>query len=384
MVSSPCSGRRCYRCFGKYYQTPPESSQCRDDYACGVDHEYTRMGLHLVGAGLPRADRFDLCHSSRSRKTIAPSRPTPDPLDEGTILLDYGVSGNTAVAKSHDQLTPELILDHPSSADFLSDAIGTHRELPSAGVTKPRRGRSRTRKSTKITGESELRSFSATWIRVGPGKFVRANSETQSSEGNQAEETTTSTHRPIDMPLEVSPALAATAEAQTVQHMNAPVEASLGDSATVVVAPTDRGLTSTTEVHGITPSAFGSVAIVARSVEELASSVSDVSAVHETEPAPVANFSDHASRGGNKSDQPGSQRSRLSNYDRRTSGGIACMIPRRNRPYLRRNADRSRYLRTAVWSSYSSNVQRRQVAYHAFGRLPHVQRTLRPRSPPFW
>jgi hypothetical protein len=66
------------------------------------------------------------------------------------------------------------------TAENGSDQAATAAPGPSASRTaKPRRSRGRGRKASRPAGEPSAPPAAATWIRIGPGKFVRADSQEQ-------------------------------------------------------------------------------------------------------------------------------------------------------------------------------------------------------------
>ncbi len=73
-------------------------------------------------------------------------------------------------------------------ADGSPEAPTPPSDLAGSAAAKPRRTRSRSRKAAKTAAEPVLEPSPVTWIRVGPGKFVRADASIQDSPQAQAEE----------------------------------------------------------------------------------------------------------------------------------------------------------------------------------------------------
>ena len=142
-------------------------------------------------------------------------------------------------------------------------------------------------------------------------------------------------------------------------------------------------LGSVVEVYGIAPSAFSSVPPDSLSVEGLEHDVSDVVVTPEADSSPLANLGGNASWDAEDRGRLGSQGGTSGSRVCRVSRGIASAIPSADRASLRRNVRRGPKPRTLVWSSFPPNARLQQAAHRAFGRLPHVQRALRPRSPPY-
>ena len=68
-----------------------------------------------------------------------------------------------------------------NTADLNPDSTGS-------GTTKPRRGRGRAQRLAKTATASAPDFASATWIRIGPGKFIRADANVPAVDQAQAEE----------------------------------------------------------------------------------------------------------------------------------------------------------------------------------------------------
>jgi hypothetical protein len=142
-------------------------------------------------------------------------------------------------------------------------------------------------------------------------------------------------------------------------------------------------LGSVVEVYGIAPSAFTAIPPDSLSVEGLEHDAPDVVVTLEADSSLSANLDGNTSWDaedrGRLDSQGGTSGSRVC----RVTRGIASAIPSRDRASLRRNVRRRPKLRTLIWSSFPPNACLRQAAHRAFGRIPHVQRALRPRSPPY-
>lgn len=90
-----------------------------------------------------------------------------------------GPSGSDPPSESQVRMLAEPSADGPPEAS----ASGPDPSGPASSEApisaKPRRGRGRTRKGAKASAEQPSAAAPATWIRVGPGKFVRAGSQDQ-------------------------------------------------------------------------------------------------------------------------------------------------------------------------------------------------------------
>ena len=129
----------------------------------------------------------------------------------------------------------------------------------SSGTAKPRRGRGRARKAAKTAAEPAPDSAPVTWIRVGPGKFVRADANSQAIDQAQTED--------VDRGRISGNGRARRRYRQRQRYppprwwsktLSDPPETTPGDEG-MVVASDDCVLGSVTEEYGIAPSAFGPV-----------------------------------------------------------------------------------------------------------------------------
>jgi hypothetical protein len=310
------------------------------------------------------------------------SKPGEESADSVLTDLDDGLRVDRADERAHHHLTVESILGSiagestTETADFNSDSI-------SAGTAKPRRGRGRVRRATKTAAEPMLESAAVTWIRVGPGKFVRADANSQAVDQAQTEEVTVEADPAADVSAQEWLAPLVSAAALVEQDLSNPPETISGEEAKVTVSDHCM-LGSIVEVHGITPSAFSSsVPPDSLSVEGLEEDGFDVVVTPKAETSTLASLDGNAARDAEDRGQLDSQGGTSGSRVCRVLRGIASAIPRGDRASLRRNIRRRPKTRTLIWSSDPPNARIRQAARRAFGRLPHVQRALRPRSPPY-
>jgi hypothetical protein len=262
-----------------------------------------------------------------------------------------------------------------------SESVRLNPDLANTGRSRPRRGPGRARKAAKAATESAPDSPSVTWIRVGPGKFVRADTSVTATEQLQTEDMTTSADPAADVRVEMLAALSAPTDAQAERALPCPQEATpVGGE--IVVSPNDGVQESMTEEYGIAPSTLGPVPLTTRSIEGLEHGESEVAIDHEAVLNHLTadlctNVSRHDESWERAGFHGGPSKSRVGR-----SRKIATAISSVNRPYLRRNIRQGLKSRTPSWSSIRSNARLRQVACRAFGRIFHIQRALRPRSPP--
>jgi hypothetical protein len=254
-------------------------------------------------------------------------------------------------------------------------------DLTSSGPAKPRRSRGRARKVAKAAAEPGPDAASVTWIRVGPGKFIRADAHLQATDQTQTEEVIEEAHSRSDAPAPESLAPLALVNTLVKHNLFEPPGKTPGEEQKVVVSG-DYAVESAVEVYGITPSAFSSIQPDSLSVKGLKHNASDVVVTPEADSIALANLGSNTSGDAKDGGQLGLQGGTSGSRVFRVSRGLAHAIPSVNRASLRRNVQRGPKPRTLVWSSDPLNVRFRQAAHRTIGRFSHVQRTLRPRSPP--
>jgi hypothetical protein len=259
------------------------------------------------------------------------------------------------------------------SADLCTD-------LMSSTTTTPRRGRGRARKVAKVATEPLPQATSATWIRVGPGKFIRSDGHIHAFDKTHTDDPLADPHAVLDVSAVAIPALTAPAVMEQRQLPLEPLELALDDEG-IAIASNDLAR-PVTEEHGITPSTFGPVPQVSMSVNGLGGDVFRVTVEPKAVPIPVADLDVYASwramDPGHHCSKGRTSRSHVGWESRR----IARAIPDIDRASSQRKVRNISIPRTLTRSSFVPNTCFQQAASHAFGRLPHVQSTLQPRSPP--
>jgi hypothetical protein len=294
--------------------------------------------------------------------------------------LDHGLRVDRADEGDHHHLAVESI-SGSIVGESTTKTAGSHPDSTGSATVRPRRGRSRARKAVKPAAEPVLGSASVNWIRVGPGKFVRADANSQAIDQAQTEEVTVEAQPASDAPGQELLAPSVRTDALLERDLSDPPETTSGEEEKVAVSD-NCVLGSVVEVYGTAPSAFSSVPTDSLSVEGLELDGFDVVVIPEADSSSLANLDGNASWDaedrGRLDSQGGTSGSRVS----RVLRGIASAIPSGDRASLRRNVRRGPKPRTLIWSSDPPNARLCQAAHRAFGRIPHVQRALRPRSPP--
>jgi hypothetical protein len=262
----------------------------------------------------------------------------------------------------------------PESADLCTDST-------SFGGTKLRRSRSRARKMAKSAAEVVPELTSAIWIRVGPGKFVRADTLVRTVDKVNTEDPSADLHPVRDTSAEALRALTTPAVMQQEQLPLGPLEVTPKAEGTAI-ASDDVVQRTVIREHGITPSAFDPAPPVSTSVEGLEDDRFGVNVEPCDDPTPVVDPNIKASLPAMALGYRGSQARTSRNLVGRVSRGLTSSRLDIDRASSRRNVRNSPRLRTLVQFSFAPNRRFRQAACRAFGRLPHIQRALRPRSPP--
>ena len=286
----------------------------------------------------------------------------------------------------HPHLGTALTAGEEADASAMPPPEDPQPGLPNKSTAKPRRGRGRGRKTAKaaVAAEPAPGAGSVTWIRVGPGQFVRADVHAQTLEPQTSPEEIVAAVLPVldETPAQqVLPELPAFADDSLVEQppLDAP-ETATGEGE-CVVTPADCATGSVIKEYGITPSAFAPIPPVSPSVEsrEVAEFEQDTTTLVEI--SPVVEPDAPAPASTTEPKRPGSPAE--SRRSGRVLRGIASAIRRADRASLRRPRRTLSKTRPPCRIRNPLNVRLRQTAGRAFGRISHVQRAQRPRSPPY-
>jgi len=309
-----------------------------------------------------------------------PSRALDEPAGAVSTELGNNLKVECAYEVEPHHLANDLA-SGPTGGETVPELAGLGSESANPGMAKLQRGRGRARKAPKTAPEPLPDSTPITWIRIGPGKFIRADATSQAVNR-------TNTEVVVDA-FPATDALAPTPPASTVP-VTAPEEKGCSD--TPELTPGDEGMVidsndcmpgPVTEEYGIAPSAFGLISSVDSSIQGPDHHGSGGAVTLEANPGPIANLSGKTSRDGMALEQLRPQRRTSGIRVERVSRGIALGIPCSDQASLRRKIWTRRETRTLAWSSFTSVTRLEQAAHRAFGQMPHVQRAWRPRSPPY-
>jgi hypothetical protein len=309
---------------------------------------------------------------------VVPHRPRLAKRDDHRLLcssdvdatpLDHGAGAQESAAVEHH--VGAASESEREVGEWAVDSGVSSPEQVSSEAARRRRGRGRARKAARTGAEPVLDTGTVTWIRVGPGKFVRADA--RSHVGDPVPE-----HA-----LQVGAEPSASTDLETVVPSLGAPAVEIDSDGRESVQSEDYVEASVSDLHGIAPSAVSAAPLATFSVtfsddvtsESRADPVanSEVTAVDETETSRLGLVQ-------------GGRRSRDRRASRRRMRCVPCW-PRRTTVPLDRAAlraevrcnPRSRVSRRLLPAFY---VRRRQAANTAFGRMDHVHRAMRPRSPP--
>jgi hypothetical protein len=297
-----------------------------------------------------------------------PSKSAPGPGAEPICVSDTDIGQSLRVdrAARADDNRPAAELDSTLAADeAATEPLSSLPDSAGSAGAKPKRGRGRARKAAKTAAEPATDSPPVMWIRLGPGKFVRADATNQAIDQIQVDEVAAvEAVSATDAPT-AAPAAAAASAAPLAEQDPFDVSETTPGDAGMIVRSDDSVVGSVTEEYGITPSAFGPDPRVASAADGLDHDVSGVAAEPEANLVPLA------------------KRQTPTRRTDRVSRGIAGAISSADRASTRRCVRTPPRPRTSVWSPFAPNARLQQATRRAFGRITHVQRALRPRSPPY-
>ncbi len=326
----------------------------------------------------------------------------------GSPDADVALSGRRPGSDRADGMGETHPVSDPNSSLPADEGAESSASSPdSAGPhnAKPRRSRARSRKAAKSAAELAPDSSPVTWIRVGPGQFVRADVRTPEPPQAPAEEVAPEAHSATEVPPPVTPAdevappadptvdglaavpsvtpsprpLAVSADPVPIDSPESPPEDERPDPSTGENPPEPPA-----EEYGIAPSAFGPETEDSPSSPSLVSRVSDGSVLLVADPDRTANLDGPPSNGEFPPGPTGLRRPRSWLRTAFLPRGIANVSLGRgsNVTSSRRDVRTRPGPRTASGLRSSTDLRLRQAARRAYGRTDHVFRDWRPRSPP--
>jgi hypothetical protein len=314
------------------------------------------------------------------RRRLLSSASERDAAGDVVDIADIRPGLRVDCADEADRLSPVSLSDSDLTSSEWAESSAANLDLTAASMPKQRRSRVRARKTAPAT-ETVTVSVPVVWIQTGPGKFVRVEGGIQAAPSAEIENVSARAYSATDLPAEAIEAVPAQIELPAEQK---PPESSgifLGEVEQVCISD-DRASSSDTEEHGIAPAAFSLAPEFIDLVEQSDGNCSVQLPQSEVEIVVRAEANGELALAfANSSHLP-----RQSGIPRRWVVQVQRDLVRagshEGRVLRRRSIRTSPNSRTLVGSGLASNVQRRDSARRAFRRMLHVQRSLRPRSPP--
>jgi hypothetical protein len=313
------------------------------------------------------------------RPGTKPPKATPESANDGGSDFGQGLRADPGGGVGPHPHTVE-----PGSVTAASASIepsGSNLDSLGLSPSRPRRDRVRPRRTARSASEPLTGSPAVSWIQVGPGKFVRVEAGIQALEHVQPDEVAVVASAETDVPDQLPPNSTIIADVPAAQEPLNAVETIAGDVGPVLGSD-DGDPDAVTEEYGIAPSAFSPDPPFPSSVEALRPDSSEVIAKPETDTGSTAEFGGILPPGAGGAEP-------FSSYPRMFRGRVAWTSPRiahaiagLDQASTRHDARPGAKPRTSVRGWLTRNTCRQQAARRAFGRIAHVERAWRPRSPP--
>lgn len=339
-----------------------------------------------------------------ARVTSPAREPTTGPSDAGVAPSEQDTGSDRADGMG---------LTHPAADPTPEVPIGgaagssaTRHDPAGPLMAKPRRSRARTRKAVKPAAEpvSDSSSAPVTWIRVGPGQFVRADGRIPETDQATAEPPTpevtpvTDERPPLtldpEVVLDATPVIDDLAVVPSLLPPE-PLEVladPVPDDATEPAPDVERSDPSTgedspepsAEEYGIAPSAFGGESGDCFASPSPVPGVPDGPVLPMVDPGRIADIPGPPSNDVFALRRPGLPPPRSWVRAAFLTRGIANVFPgrRSGATSSRRGVRTPPGPRTARGRRSAKDLRLRQAFWRAYGRTDHVQRDRRSRSPP--
>jgi hypothetical protein len=316
----------------------------------------------------------------------------------------------------------------PAGESDDAESLSLRADPAANAVARPRRSRTRSRKASRTAAEPAPDSTPVTWIRVGPGKYVRSDAMGQGQPPTEAQATVEApavatpddpvTDRPepatdtSTAPIEDRPAVDAPAADASAPEEPATAAYPETDAPVAAIIPAPEAdatephpaddepepepmapevvtdASPVAEEYGIAPSAFDPTTPESLPAPCRDSAVLDPMELAppepDVEPACAAGPRAHAPGSGQADARPGGQRRRSRTFTRFVPRGIANLFPalEPRTKSSRHGARGPTRPRTHIRCASARESRRKDAARHAFGRTDHVRRNWRARSPP--
>ena len=292
-----------------------------------------------------------------------------------------GLQSDRVCEGAHNHLTVGSLCS-PMTGETAMETATSDLDLSSSGVTRSRR-RSRARKAAKPAVEHGLESAAVTWVRVGPGKFVRASAGTQVIDEAASDEVTPGNLGVTGPSLQKPPASSASADTLVTEQGSPDLPESTPGEEWRTVGSDDSTQGSVAEVYGIAPSTFSLISSDSSLAAGFEQSMPELASSLQAECDPKPHTDGNLPPESEDRHKPNPERSTSSSRLQRFSLGIVNAIRGGDRTFLRRNVGKGPNNRLPNRSFSGASHRHLQAERRAFGRSSHIQRVQRPRSPPF-
>ena len=273
-----------------------------------------------------------------------------------------------------------------AAAEPTVEPISSAFDSKNAAPVKQWRGRTRARKTAKSAGEGVAATPAPAWIRVGPGKFVRADSAIEPIVEGQPCTQPDLCVPSVDPLADLSttpPTLSMATAATAPEPQNGYPPHTTESTPLEVIASHEDAPEPVAEEHGIAPSAFDPVLTISELADRRDDEVSDPSLEPTADSISAALGGETASDRDPDFERPRSRGEWPRSHVRRVLRGFTTAISGNLRLSRQRKGKNGCKPRTSVWPVVGPDRPVQQAAHRATGRVTHRPRALRPRSPPY-
>jgi hypothetical protein len=317
-----------------------------------------------------RLQLVKLSDSNQSAESVAD--------DPGHRFWQSAGASKGAIDASFDQIVADK-----ATEKLPTDPTSSSSHTTVGGIVKQWGGRTRPRRTSKPVVESVPPLTPVAWIRVGPGKFVRADGTPDTTARAQpsllpdlcvADSST--------KPASSTPVAPAPGEAEseteppsfTVLH---PVDSEYSDAA----GSSRNTLQLAGDYHTIAPSPFGFAPGNPATADDQDSAATGAHTRPAVEPAAAVPPSDSAAGGDSNRTRPCLKDARLRARARRVLRGFVAAVSAADRDHRKSNARTGYKLRSPVWALVGLNRPSQQSARRVSGRTIQRRHTSHPQSP---
>ena len=273
----------------------------------------------------------------------------------------------------HTHLAPGSIAS-PMTSESVTEAGAGELDMTSSGMITPRRTRSRARKAAKPATEHVLEAALPTWVRVGPGKFIRASSSIQVIDQAQSEGVTAPEGAVSDSFVPEAPAFSTPADTLVMEQDSPDLPGMPTGKERRTVESDDSTLQSVTEVYGIAPSTFSSISSASSLAESLEEDIPDQAVQSGADCDPEPSVGSNLPPDGIDRRRLNLRESTSNSRHFRFSRGIANAIRRGDRASLRCNVRNGPKRRLPNRSFSGANDRHRLAAPSLWAEFSHSAR----------